>query len=44
MVGSFGFGDEALFTLNKGCFGLLNLPLTDVREGLATDWGLLCRL
>jgi hypothetical protein len=44
MVGSLGLGNEAFFALNKGCLGLLNLPLTDVREGLATDWGLLCRL
>lgn len=42
VVGSLGLGNQALVTLNQRLEGILDLPLTDIAEGLAADRSLLC--
>ena len=41
VVGSFALRHEALFAFNDGNGGLLDLPLTDIAEGLFAVGGLL---
>lgn len=41
MMGSLALRNEALVAVNDGDRRVLDLPFTDVAEGLATDWRLL---
>ena len=41
MVRGLGLGDEAFVALNEDFGSVLDLPLADVAESLAADWGLL---
>lgn len=44
VVRSLGLGNKTLVALDEDILCILDLPLADVAEGLAADWGLLGRL